>query len=286
MANGAGSHAERLDVLGLHIAQVVHELSAPLSLIAGSLQELRRCTEASSQFIAAVADTDERAVDLRRQLDLDARMEHTRELLKLCRQGVHRLDHLVRQLRFFGSAQANLFTPAAVDVGALVGTAIALVSADRDTAPIRRYINELPPVLGSIDLLGQALVNLIANALDAVASISHPWVDIHATHELDPAPHVQITIRDNGPGIPAEIRSRIFEPFFTTKSKRLGMGLGLSICQQIVAAHGGTLSLLQSSAAGTAFAIDLPCAPGLPAASVPPMLAGIAGATGTAGLER
>jgi signal transduction histidine kinase len=64
-----------------------------------------------------------------------------------------------------------------------------------------------------------------------------------------------ITIQDNGPGIPAEERTRIFEPLFSTKAK--GTGLGLTICRQIVAKHGGTIDLVDSTH-GAVFRIVLP----------------------------
>jgi CheY-like chemotaxis protein len=69
---------------------------------------------------------------------------------------------------------------------------------------------------------------------------------------------VLITVADNGTGVPAGSRHRIFDPFFTTKRPGEGTGLGLSICHTIMAAHGGTITLAESSPTGTTFALELP----------------------------
>jgi len=69
---------------------------------------------------------------------------------------------------------------------------------------------------------------------------------------------VQIRIADTGPGVPRELRSRIFEPFFTTKDIGQGLGLGLSICREIIVAHGGSLELDDSYGPGACFVIGLP----------------------------
>jgi len=67
---------------------------------------------------------------------------------------------------------------------------------------------------------------------------------------------VEVSVRDNGPGVPSAIRRRLFEAFFTTKPK--GVGLGLSICKSIAAAHGGTLSYTSPQNGGSCFTLKLP----------------------------
>jgi signal transduction histidine kinase len=69
---------------------------------------------------------------------------------------------------------------------------------------------------------------------------------------------VVFTIKDNGPGIPLEIRDKIFDPFFTTKDVGQGMGLGLSICNRIIADHGGRVEVRSEPGLFTEFAITLP----------------------------
>ena len=102
--------------------------------------------------------------------------------------------------------------------------------------------------------LEQVFRNLFENSLAACADPVR--IDIRcAPAEIDGDPALQVTIRDNGPGIPPEVRGRIFEPFFTTKSR--GSGLGMPICRRIVEAHGGTLDVIDDPG-GAAFQIVLP----------------------------
>ena len=101
--------------------------------------------------------------------------------------------------------------------------------------------------------LDQVFTNIFQNALDACG----PTINVIC--EICPAPNLknwQVSIADNGPGIPNEVASRVFEPFFTTKSQ--GTGLGMAICHRIVEAHGGTISVGRSTAGGAEFQIHIP----------------------------
>jgi two-component system sensor kinase FixL len=101
----------------------------------------------------------------------------------------------------------------------------------------------------------QIMVNLIKNSLDAIAEGGRGdgQVDIHIhAGEAD----VLVTVTDNGPGVPQQIREKLFDSFFTTKPK--GVGLGLSICKSIASAHGGTLRHEQPTEGGSRFILSLP----------------------------
>ncbi|WP_206954720.1 sensor histidine kinase [Trinickia acidisoli] len=102
--------------------------------------------------------------------------------------------------------------------------------------------------------LEQALINLIANALDALESMAAPrlWIDIDAGSNT-----VTITVRDNGPGIPVDVLPRLFEPFFTTKETGKGLGLGLAIASSIARDCGGSLSARNEAEGGAAFVLAL-----------------------------
>ena len=101
----------------------------------------------------------------------------------------------------------------------------------------------------------QILVNLIKNALDAISEAGQADGRIEI-HVLDAGADVQVSVTDNGPGVPAAFRPRLFESFFTTKPK--GVGLGLSICKSIAAAHGGALRHEQPAEGGSRFVLTLP----------------------------
>jgi two-component system NtrC family sensor kinase len=105
-------------------------------------------------------------------------------------------------------------------------------------------------------LLNQALMNLIANAIDAIDSAG-PSGHITIRGRVRDANYV-LTIQDDGAGIPEDVRERVFDPFFTTKEVGKGTGLGLSITYSIVKKHGGQLDLLPAPEQGTIAELTLP----------------------------
>ncbi len=104
--------------------------------------------------------------------------------------------------------------------------------------------------------IGRVLLNLLNNAFSAVSEVEGPTVNLK-TQKLNNS--ITITISDNGPGIPPDIRDKIFQPFFTTKPTGQGTGLGLSLSYDIVTkGHGGNLTLDTQGGDGTTFTIELP----------------------------
>ena len=102
--------------------------------------------------------------------------------------------------------------------------------------------------------IGQILVNLINNALDAVTDMPDKWIRIAVSHTES---HLFISVADSGKGVPSAIRHKIFEPFFTSKQVGKGTGLGLSISRSLALSHGGDLFLDEASG-NTQFTLRLP----------------------------
>jgi C4-dicarboxylate-specific signal transduction histidine kinase len=147
----------------------------------------------------------------------------------------------------------------AVDVNALVAEAAGLVEARaRQTgAAIRLDLAaDLPPAAGDRVQLEQVVLNLLGNALDAVAAggASDRRVEIR-TGRAD-RNQVAVTVRDTGPGLPSADAERVFERFFTTKPG--GMGLGLAISRSIVEAHGGRIDAAPAPTGGAEFRFTVP----------------------------
>jgi two-component system C4-dicarboxylate transport sensor histidine kinase DctB len=107
--------------------------------------------------------------------------------------------------------------------------------------------------------LEQVLLNLMSNALDALGTLERGARRELAVGVTQAEDVVLIRVRDNGPGLSDEARSRLFEPFFTTKPQGEGLGLGLAISEQIVRDFGGSLRV-ESASAGTCFVIELKAA--------------------------
>lgn len=112
------------------------------------------------------------------------------------------------------------------------------------------YLDNLEAFVDPI-LFRRVMENLIINAIQAMEQGGVLTLKTSRENDL-----ISITVSDTGNGIPVEAQERIFEPLFTTKSK--GTGFGLPVCKRLVEAHGGTISLKETSSAGTSFEVLLP----------------------------
>jgi len=117
----------------------------------------------------------------------------------------------------------------------------------------------LPPVMGDRDRLETVILNLINNAVDAVSSLGADGVVKvrTATVQREGQSWVEVTVSDNGPGIPAEIIDRVFDPFFSTKPAGQGTGLGLFLAYGIVSDHRGRIEV-KNGETGAIFSVALP----------------------------
>jgi len=116
------------------------------------------------------------------------------------------------------------------------------------------------------DQIGQVLLNLLINALQAIEGSGRQEGGRIEVEGRLIGPWVEISVRDNGPGIKPEHRERLFDPFFTTKPVGEGTGLGLAICHGIISGHGGRIEVESRQGEGSCFRILLPQHP----QSIPP----------------
>jgi signal transduction histidine kinase len=118
---------------------------------------------------------------------------------------------------------------------------------------------ECPHVRGNLRALEQVFSNLITNALQAMrATGGNIILKVQPVHSPEGHSYVEISVADNGPGIPKEHLERIFQPFFTTEQN--GTGLGLAISKRIITAHKGNIRV-NSFPGGTIFHVQIPTAP-------------------------
>jgi len=146
----------------------------------------------------------------------------------------------------------------AVDLQSVVDDTLTLVAHDLRQRQISVSV-ELPAnsrvIEGDPVLLEQVFVNLVMNAMDAMAAIPPERRQLKissATSENN----VEVSVRDSGPGLPADLIGRLFTPFVTTKSH--GIGIGLSITRTIVEAHGGRIACHNNPDGGATFTVTLP----------------------------
>jgi C4-dicarboxylate-specific signal transduction histidine kinase len=146
-----------------------------------------------------------------------------------------------------------------VMLDAAIDAALSIAAHElRHAAPVIRRFDAVPAVLGNATRYEQLFLNLIINALHAIADLEpeRRVIEISLTRGLTDS--VIAVIRDRGTGMPAETLARALEPFFTTKPIGVGTGLGLPICLGIVRAAGGKLEIESEPGRGTAVTITLP----------------------------
>jgi signal transduction histidine kinase len=212
--------------LGTLAGGLAHELSTPLTWVSVELESLE-----ADPLAAPVRD---------RVLAARAGTARMREVLIAMRQGA----------RFAGSDLREVMLSHEVDLALTLVT--QRMRAD-GVALRREYGPDVPLVSCQPTLLGQVLVNLLINALDAMAERKDALLVVRIRSEPGFA---FVEVEDNGPGIPPRLRTRIFEPFFSTKGES-GNGLGLWISSEIARMHGGELVAL-SGERGALFRLSFP----------------------------
>ena len=221
------AQAGRLAALGQFAASMAHEINQPLAAIRSY--------------------ADNTAILVRR-----GRIEDAAENVSAIGRLTERIGGLTRQLKGFARRASGRREP--VRLAEIVRGSLEILGARAEESGIRLDVPALAPdlaVLGDGPRLEQVVVNLVQNALDAVAGRTDPWVRLAVEAGTE---RVVLTVTDNGPGIPEAARAQVFDPFFTTKAD--GLGLGLAISRGIVEECGGTLSTT-SGEGGTVFRMAL-----------------------------
>jgi signal transduction histidine kinase len=197
-------------------------------------------------------------------IGISASLDETQKYAEIASRELARVSEIVTQnLRFHRESNK----PVAVEITQVVNAALNLYQARLATAgiSIERDFRECSPVIGVVGELRQLMLNLIANAFDAIGRGGTLKIRIAGTreHNNGSRPGVRVTIGDTGSGIRPEIRNMLFEPFVSTKGNT-GTGLGLWVSSEIVRRHSGTIqvkSRAHSPFTGTVFSIFLPSHP-------------------------
>jgi C4-dicarboxylate-specific signal transduction histidine kinase len=171
---------------------------------------------------------------------------------------VRKASEIITHLRTFGRLAP--VSRERVSINRVVRQALALMQEQlrlRQIEVVLELSPDEPLVLGSPIQLEQVLVNLIANARDALVGAAKKRITIATSAPDD----VVLTVTDTGSGIPRGLEQRIFDPFFTTKEVGSGTGLGLSITYGIIREHEGAIAVSSPPPGGARFTITLPLAP-------------------------
>jgi len=234
LARGEVSRVTQRMAMGEMAASIVREIGQPLEAIAAN-------ANAGLRRLAGSA------------LDLD----EVRSPFQRVVNDSQRANEVIEKIRLIFSPDPP--SKALLNVNKVIRDVITLVRGEIENQRVSvrtELASELPPVQANLVQLQQVIVNLVANAVEAM----HDVVDRHHVlgikTEIYETTHLLITVEDTGTGIDPSDLDSILEPFFTTKSNRMGMGL--SICWSIIANHGGRLAVAHGRPHGSIFQVFLP----------------------------
>ncbi|HZD54623.1 MAG TPA: ATP-binding protein, partial [Candidatus Aquicultoraceae bacterium] len=229
---------EKMSTLGIIAAGIAHEIRNPLS--------------GMNIYLSALSHFCDRSEDL----DPGAR-EKIRAIAEQLIRASDKISVVIRGVMDFARPASLVLAP--LDLNGTVEEAIQLCAS---TIRLQKVALEttlspnLPSCPGDRMLLGQVLVNLITNALQAMEGVDGT-MRLKIATALENG-EVRIRVSDSGGGVPPELRHRIFDPFFTTRNK--GYGIGLSFCRRVIDDHRGAISVHVSEWGGAEFRIALPAA--------------------------
>jgi two-component system, cell cycle sensor histidine kinase and response regulator CckA len=236
------SQANKLEALGRLASGIAHDFNNFLEIISAHAHLMEKEINAStrSSHVSAIIDTAQQAARLTRQLLTFSRSQAFETAPVNLTTTVHQIGTLLKRL-----------------VGSAINLRLTLEP-------------HLWNVIADADQMNQVVMNLCLNARDAMphgGSLEVGTENVLLGAELArrlpesvPGPSVLLTVKDNGTGIPMEVRDKMFEPFFTTKYPGKGTGLGLSIVYGIVKHHKGVIDVISEEGKGTAFKIYFPAA--------------------------
>jgi signal transduction histidine kinase/ligand-binding sensor domain-containing protein len=254
--------AEKLSAMGQLLARLSHEINNPLTAIHTNLPAVREYFEQLSEVLrrcrerlAAHPEDAGEVERLWREQDMDFLLQDTPDALEAMQHATERIRGIQADLRAFLRGERPRLEPG--DLNQVVLETVELVRRSLpEGARVEVQCGEVPVFSFHQGQLGQVMLNLLRNALDALGDKGEVRVSTAVRDGM-----AELVVADDGPGIPRELRARIFEPFFTTKEVGKGSGLGLAICRQLIMEnHGGTLELDTSVERGACFRVRLPLA--------------------------
>ena len=215
--------SEKLFMLGKLAAGVAHEINNPLTIISLHTQ-----------------------IMLKKTWD-----EKTDSRLKIINKETKRVARIVKSLLEFAHQSEPKI--GSVDINREIDNVLNVLEPQFDGTKITTDLEPLPFIMADREQIQQAIMNMLTNSIQSITTDGEISIKTAAKHD-----HIEISIIDNGCGIPRDNIGRIFDPFFTTKKPGEGTGLGLSICYGIIKKHNGSIDVKSEVGTGTTFTIRLP----------------------------
>ncbi|MDX2229088.1 MAG: ATP-binding protein [Leptolyngbyaceae cyanobacterium bins.349] len=269
--------AEKMSSLGQLVAGIAHEVNNPVNFVHGNLTHVQEATEGLLSLVNAYQQRyphpDPAIQAIADEIDLDFLRQDLPKLVGSMQTGTDRIREIVLSLRNFSRMDEAQFKSVDIHEG-IESTLLILqhrlgTKADHAKIEVIRDYGNLPLVECYPGQLNQVLMNILANAVDALEE----QINSSKAWEMDEMPAqritiqtsvvdsdwIQIAIANTGPNIPEAVQSRIFNPFFTTKPVGKGTGMGMAISYQIIVEkHGGKLECISTPEQDTTFVIHIP----------------------------
>ena len=265
---------EKMSTLGNLVAGVGHEINNPLGFVKSNIPEVQRSvadlTACLQRYRQAFPEPGAEVTALLEDLEIDFVLSDLPKMLDSMMLGCDRIENISNSLRTFSRSddeskvQANLHD--GLDSTLLILRYRLKANEYRPEIEVVKGYGDLPEISCFSGKLNQVFMNILANAVDMFDEMAQQTtyedlkgnpqrISITTTTDSISA---KVCIRDNGKGMPEEVRARVFENLFTTKGVGRGTGLGLAIAQQVVEAHSGKLEVRSELGRGTEFCIHLP----------------------------
>lgn len=253
--------SEKMASLGQLVAGVAHELNNPISFIYANMKELENYTQAISELISLIKRSPETAGEdipveefqkIRDRYDFDFIQHDILGLIRENIEGSQRVKEVVQNLRNFSRLDEAALKKVDIHEG-LDSTLLLLNHELKNRIEVHKDYGDIPGILCHPGNINQVFMNIFLNAIQAIENKGNIWIKTGIKNGS-----VEITIRDDGKGIPKKDQNKIFDPFYTTKPVGKGTGLGLSISYNIIRQHRGRIHFDSREGKGTTFTILLP----------------------------
>lgn len=253
--------AEKMATIGRLAAGIAHEVNNPVGFVASNMTTLKSYVTRLKEVLTLYdKNAEEKVIERhKKHVKYTTISEDIDALIMENLEGLARITNIVNDLKKF-VRKDNDTGPGVADINEGLRSVLLLSKNEwKYTMDVHTEYGTVDPVPGRINELNQVFLNMIVNAVQAWRELGRQDRGNLTIQTWSEEQWVLCAIRDNGPGIPPEVRDSIFEPFFTTKEAGVGTGLGLSIAWDIIVnRHKGTIAVESDVGKGTCFTIKLP----------------------------
>jgi two-component system NtrC family sensor kinase len=247
-------HTAKMASLGQMVAGIAHELNNPIGFIYSNMSHLKEYSDRLVGIIETAENDPANFKKVKAEADFDYIVKDLPRLISSCEEGARRTRDIVLGLRNFSRLDESKLKRVSLKEG--IENTLRLIAGElKNRIEVHEDFQPVPEVLCYASQLNQVFMNILTNAAQAIDGEGEIWITL--TH-LKKENKAQISIKDSGKGMAAEVVEKIFDPFFTTKSVGQGTGLGLSISYGIVKQHGGEIHVHSEPSKGTEFVISVP----------------------------